>query len=326
MRCRSSEPCASSPDPFSHFSWGEGGACDILEFKPLCFAERCSPLASISEGEGLGVRWQGRIIIPMRSPTSHKGENGSVAVIGGSQFQHGAPLFSALAAEASGVDLVYVFVPVVHAEVAKNTSLNFQVHTFGSVVNDEISTKDRSRMIELLATMDSVVIGPGLSRSSDNLASIMALLEECPCPIVADASALQKTTLAAISGKHAVVTPHLGELERMGLDIEDCSAAAKKYSCTFLVKSPEDRIFSEDGSEKKMSGGNAGLTVGGTGDALTGLTAGLLAQGHSHAEACAMASTCIKRAGDLLFQKQRYAYTTREVIALIPTVMKDVVS
>lgn len=262
----------------------------------------------------------------MRSPTSHKGENGSIAIIGGSQFQHGAPLFSALAAEASGVDLVYVFVPAVHAEVAKNTSLNFQVHTFGSVTSDEISPKDRSRMIELLATMDSVVIGPGLSRTTDNLASIMALLEECPCPVVVDASALQKTTLAAITGKHAVLTPHLGELERMGLRVEDCKTAAKKHSCTFLIKSHEDTVIDEVGETRTIPGGNAGLTVGGTGDALAGLTAGLLAQGHSQTEACGIASACIKRAGDLLFRKQGYAYTTRDVIALIPTVMKDVVS
>lgn len=65
-----------------------------------------------------------------RSPQSHKGENGIVMVIGGSSSIHGAPLFSALAAEASGVDLVYVSVPEVHAEVAKQTSLNFLVHPF----------------------------------------------------------------------------------------------------------------------------------------------------------------------------------------------------
>lgn len=262
----------------------------------------------------------------MRSPTSHKGENGSVAVIGGSQFQHGAPLFSALAAEASGVDLAFVFVPFCHREVAKNTSLNFQVHSFGSETSDEISASDRSRIIEMLATIDSVVIGPGLSRSAANLASILTLLEECPCPVVADASALQPATLASLSLKHAIVTPHLGELERMRLLPQEIAVAAQKYACTFLLKSHEDTIVDENGSIKKISGGNAGLTVGGTGDALAGLTAGLLAQGHTQSEACSIASTCIKKAGDLLFQKQGFAYTTRQVIALIPEILRDVVS
>jgi len=65
-----------------------------------------------------------------RSPDSHKGENGKVAVVGGSRHMHGAPLLAALAAEASGVDLVFVCLPACHEEVAKETSLNIQVHPF----------------------------------------------------------------------------------------------------------------------------------------------------------------------------------------------------
>ncbi len=261
----------------------------------------------------------------MRSPTSHKGENGSVAVIGGSQFQHGAPIFSALAAEASGVDLVFLFVPLIHAEVARTFSLNFQVHPFGSATSDEISSQDRARMTELLATMDSAVIGPGLSRSASSLTSIMTLLEECPCPLVADASALQPKTLQFLSGKHAVVTPHLGELERMRLLSTGIPAAAKKYGCTFLLKGCEDTVVSEDGQKISVTGGNAGLTVGGTGDALAGLTAGLIAQGHAPVEACEIASKTIKRVGDFLFAEKGYAYTTREVIRCIPMILKELI-
>ncbi len=262
----------------------------------------------------------------MRSPTSHKGENGSIAIIGGSQFQHGAPLFSALAAEASGADLIYVFVPFVHLEVAKHSSLNFQVHPFGGPDSDEISSTDRTMMIEFLATMDSCVIGPGLSRSGTNIASVLRLLESCPCPLVADATALQSETLKAVSGKHAVLTPHLGELERMGLTQKDLPHLAKEHSCTFLVKSHEDTVVSEKGGKKNIIGGNAGLTVGGTGDALAGLTAGLIAQGRSPEEACATASTVIKRAGEILYDEQGACFRTRDVIDRIPVVLHDLLS
>lgn len=259
----------------------------------------------------------------MRSPVSHKGENGSVAIIGGSRFQHGAPLFSALAAEASGVDLLYVFVPFSHTEAAKQTSLNFQVHPFGTPSSDELSSLDRTMIVELLATMDAVVIGPGLSRSASSLSSVQALLEACPCPVIADATALQVTTLAALAGKHAVLTPHLGELERMELSPKEVSVAAKKYGCTFLLKGPEDTVVSEDGIIKTVKGGNAGLTVGGTGDALAGLTAGLIAQGVPHADACVIASTVIKKAGDELFQDVGFSYTTADVIRRIPRFLRD---
>ena len=259
----------------------------------------------------------------MRSPTSHKGDNGSVAIIGGSLHQHGAPLFSALAAEASGVDLIYLFVPECHREVAKHASLNVQVYTFGSLKSDEISASDRTRIVEFLATIDTAVIGPGLARTASALSSLMTLLEEAPCPLVVDASALQKQIMKFLCGRHAVLTPHLGELERMELAQNDLSSVCMENACTILKKGVVDTIVSEKGDVKTVEGGNAGLTVGGTGDALAGLTAGLIAQGVDHAEACRMASTVIKRAGDVLAQEFGFAYTTRQVIQMIPKVLKN---
>lgn len=258
----------------------------------------------------------------MRQPGSHKGENGTVAVIGGCRHQHGAPLFSALAAEASGVDLAYVFVPVFHEEVAKSASFNFQVRTFGSAKSDEISAADRTAMIEFLATIDVAVIGPGLARTPSGIRSVMQLLEAAPCTVVADASALQADTMKYLFGRHAVVTPHLGELERMGIRKEDLPAVAAKHACTILQKSQIDTIIGSDGSMRTVEGGNAGLTVGGTGDALAGLTAGLIAQGMDHTEACVLASTTIKGAGDLLAKEVGNLYTTREVIGKIPMLLK----
>lgn len=260
----------------------------------------------------------------MRSADSHKGDNGTVAIIGGSRHQHGAPLFSALAAEAAGIDLLYVWVPSIHTDVAKIASYNFQIHTFGSEKSDEISSSDRTAIIERLATIDALVIGPGLSRSASSLRSIISLLAEAPCPVIADASALQPETLKSLTLRHAVVTPHLGELERMGYVRTELPSLARKHACTILLKSTTDTIVAEDGSIISVQGGNAGLTVGGTGDALAGLTAGLIAQGLDHAKACEVASTVIKRAGDLLLQDIGFSYTTIDVIRLIPLTLKNI--
>lgn len=261
-------------------------------------------------------------LLSVRQAGSHKGENGTVAVIGGSRHQHGAPIFSALAAEASGVDLVYVFVPVFHEEVTKNASCNFQVHTFGSAKSDELSAADRTHIVEFLATIDTAVIGPGLSRTPSGIKSVLELLEAVPCTPIVDATALQEGTMKVLFGRHGVITPHLGELERMSLSREQLPDIATKNACTILLKSQTDSIVSEDGVVRTVEGGNAGLTVGGTGDALAGLTAGLIAQGMDHAEACALASRTIKAAGDLLLAEAGYSYTTREVIAKIPGLLK----
>lgn len=260
----------------------------------------------------------------MRTADSHKGDNGIVAIIGGSRHQHGAPIFSALAAEASGVDVLHVWVPHMHEEVAKHASYNFQIHTFGSDRSDEISSSDRERMVEHLATIDAVVIGPGLSRGAAHIKSITNLLAEMPCPVIADATALHADTLSALTLRHAIVTPHLGELERMGYLRTELPMLAKKHACTILLKSSADTVVGEDGKIQTVTGGNAGLTVGGTGDALAGLTAGLVAQGIAHVEACKIASTVIKRAGDMLLSDIGFSFTTHDVIRMIPRLLRDI--
>lgn len=260
----------------------------------------------------------------MRTANSHKGDNGIVAVIGGCRTQHGAPIFTALAAEASGVDLVHAWVPAVHAEVTKHASYNLQVRTFGSEKSDEILSRDLERIIEQLATMDAVIIGPGLSRSASSIASVMTILAESPCPVIADASALQPETLKSLTLRHAVVTPHLGELERMGYLKTELPNLARKHACTILLKSITDTVVNDQGVSVTITGGNAGLTVGGTGDALAGLTAGLIAQGVAHDRACVVASTVIKKAGDALFPEHGFSYTTMDVIRMIPSVLKDI--
>lgn len=255
-----------------------------------------------------------------RRPESHKGENGRVIVIGGSATMHGAPLFSALAAEASGVDLLHVALPRCHADVAKQASLNFQVHLFAG---DEIAPGDVQALLELLATADTAVLGPGLARTAAAQKAMRRLIEGAPCPLVLDASALQPWTQQACAGRGAVLTPHLGELERLGIDPDEVDAAAADTGAVIHVKGPVDRIVSPDGSARAVEGGNAGLTVGGTGDALAGLIAGLMAQGMPPADACERASCVIKRAGALLFEQAGYAYTARQAIERIPEILRE---
>ncbi len=253
-----------------------------------------------------------------RRPDSHKGENGKVAIIGGSAFQHGAPLFSALAAEAGGSDLLFVCLPAPHAEVARMTSLNFQVHPF---MGEELEHADIAAIIELLATVDCAVIGPGLARTPDVLDVLRELIASAPCPLILDASALQPWTLESVKVRSCIVTPHLGELERMGITAKEIGDKAQEYKTVILAKGISDRVAAIDGTVLEIGGGNAGLTVGGTGDALAGLTASLLAQGSTAAEACMTASRTIKKVGARLVETHRFTYTARDVIGLIPEIL-----
>lgn len=258
-----------------------------------------------------------------RLSDSHKGENGKVAIIGGSARMHGAPLFAALAAEASGADLIFVCLPRCHTEVAKVASLNFQVHPFG---NDDLAAGDTASILELLATMDCAVVGPGMAHGNQKiLKALFTIVAESPCRLIVDATALQPETLDLVRGKHAVLTPHLAELERMNLTAADLAQQASNAGAVIVLKGPTDTIAGPDGSITELKGGNAGLTVGGTGDALAGLIAGLVAQGMEPLDAAVTAGKTMKRAAEELAKEYGYAFGTRKVIEVIPRILREMV-
>ena len=255
-----------------------------------------------------------------RDPSSHKGDNGKVAIIGGSKHMHGAPILSALSAEASGVDLVYICLPHHHEDVAKAASLNVQVYPFAG---EEIGKKDVEHIVELLATMDSAVIGPGISKEASVISILDDVIAEASCSLVLDATALQMNTLELVRGKHAVLTPHLGELERMNIPQESLSNIARETETTIVLKGAVDIVTKLDGTQTEIAGGNAGLTVGGTGDVLAGLIAGLIAQGHAHDYACDHACRTMKAAATGLYENFGYSFTAKNVIEQIPSLVHD---
>jgi len=142
--------------------------------------------------------------------------------------------------------------------------------------------------------------------------------------VVLDASALQPTTLDAVRGKPVVLTPHLGELERMGMDPDTLSDIAVNAGITILLKGTVDLVAEPDGTLHEVEGGNAGLTAGGTGDVLAGLIGGLIAQGVDPSEAALLGSRVMKQAATELYREYGYAYGPRRVIDVIPRILHGI--
>lgn len=261
-----------------------------------------------------------------RSPASHKGENGTVAVIGGSHRFHGAPIFTALAAEHSGVDMVY---PVIHScneTVTKAASPAFIVRTFKDA---SLTEKETQGIIALLKDMHAAVLGPGLAETKENEMALASIVANAACALVLDARALRPGILRKIRKDATVVlTPHLGELEHItGKSLSDIprkevtalvKLLAQETHTTVVLKGQVDFLCSADGKTATVKGGNAGLTKGGTGDALAGLIAGLIAQGMEPFRASALACVIIKKAADDLYPSKGFAYSTLDVIHAIP--------
>lgn len=212
-----------------------------------------------------------------RHKNSHKGDNGKIMIIGGSPMFHGAPILCSLAAEYSGVDLVFPFMPKSQLEAAKTYSLNFILQSFDDEV---LSNKDVKGILNFSKQVDCVVIGPGLGTATKTKTAVKSILSHLQVPTVVDASALMYTNHLP---EVCVLTPHRGEFLNMTGDeatAKNVQKWSKNLKATIVCKGPEDIIA--NGDEIAINNtGNAMMTVGGTGDVLAGFIGGLMAQGAS---------------------------------------------
>jgi NAD(P)H-hydrate epimerase len=265
---------------------------------------------------------------PAARPDSRKGENGRVLVIGGGPYT-GAPFLAAMGAYRIGVDLVKVAAPAECARTIAGYSPSMIVHPLpGSILTEA----DVETALAVAEEADAVVIGPGLGRDARTMIAVRDLVSQCRRPMVIDADAFHAFSkdMAPLKGKQAIITPHTGEFESLsGSRLPDGRAgradAARKLAAilgvTVLLKGPTDIIT--DGADVNFNKtGNAGMTVGGTGDVLAGVCVGLLAKGVKPMRAARMAAFATGMAGDLAFDKFSYGMLATDVVDQVPVVLK----
>ncbi|QLH75383.1 MAG: NAD(P)H-hydrate dehydratase [Methanomassiliicoccales archaeon] len=265
---------------------------------------------------------------PIPSPGSHKGENGRVLVIGGGPYT-GAPFLAAMGALRIGVDLVYVAAPSSVSHIISSYSPNIIVRPLlGSIVD----TGDLSRLRSYSRDVDAVLIGSGLGREPQTFEAIREYIRTCDVPMVIDADAFAALSghLEALNGKKGILTPHGGELQKLTgevvkQDLDGRSGQAKdlakRTGMTVLLKGPVDIV--SDGVDIKFNRtGNPGMSVGGTGDVLAGICAGLLAKGTSPYHAARMAAFICGAAGDMVFEERSYGLVATDLFDAVPKVLR----
>lgn len=250
---------------------------------------------------------------------SHKSQNGKVMLIGGSHLFHAASLWS-LQIASRIVDMVFYSSVDENNEIVAKAKEEFRN---GIIV-------PRRQLDSYIQEADCILIGPGMPRSEgkeegddDTKEITERLLRQYPeKKWVIDGGSLQ-TIDPGILPKTAIVTPHIKEFETLfGLkqSPETVEEMAKKYGIVVLAKGEKDIVASPD-KTVEISGGNAGMTKGGTGDVLAGLTAALYAKNDAWLSATA-ASYINKKAGESLFQKVGYYFNASDLADEIPKVMK----
>ncbi|MEM0482663.1 MAG: NAD(P)H-hydrate dehydratase [Nitrososphaerota archaeon] len=274
-----------------------------------------------------GEEWAAAVIPPRRAG-SRKGENGVVIVVGGSRLYHGAPFLTAMASMRSGVDLVYLFVPEKIATPIRALSPSLIIYPLTDV---KLTSRISEQIVKNSPQANAAAIGPGLSVAKESaLIKLLSGLLEKGIRLVLDASALQSYILGTIGGRDVVVTPHAGEFARLfgtppGNSLEErCVTAkemAKRHGVVILLKGEVDIIT--DG-ERLMANrtGTCAMTVGGTGDVLTGLVAGLVARGVPGFEAASAAAYINGLCGEMAATELGLHILPTDLIEKIPHVMK----
>jgi len=266
-----------------------------------------------------------------RLPEAHKGDFGNLLVIGGSETYSGAPALAGMAAYATGVDLVYVAAPdsVAHVVAGFSPSL-ITVKLKGSRLNP----KNIGKLGSLYEKIDAAVIGPGLglhTETEDAVMEIIGELEERKIPVLIDADALKSYPQRREIATEAVFTPHSKEfeiltgkapketLEERGEQVRKESA---RLNATILLKGNID--IASDGSHTRFNRtGNPGMTVGGTGDVLSGIAGALLGQGISALQSAVAAAFINGVAGDMVAKDIGYHMIPQQLVEKIPYVFED---
>ena len=264
-----------------------------------------------------------------RESSGHKGDSGRILVIGGGPYS-GAPALAALAALKAGADLVTAAVPAHVAEIVASYSPNLIVRKLSSNI---LCPEDLSILLDLINSHNVVVMGMGLGRAPETLETVRRILPFCRKAVLdADAlAALSGTIFESLAGNcDLIVTPHAGEFAllrdmRTPESQDSCIKAVREFSekegVVTLLKGKIDII--SDGKQTLLNRtGNAGMTVGGTGDVLAGLTGSLFSRNPAFL-AAACAAYINGAAGDLAFEKAGNGLLATDVLEKITEIIKE---
>ena len=266
---------------------------------------------------------------------SHKGDFGRLLVIGGSEVFSGAPALVSLAALRTGVDIVYLAAPAKTAYAI--SSMSPDLITL-KLKGDHSTASSVMALQPYLENVDAVVIGPGLgvhAETCDFVKSCTAAVENAGKPLLLDADGLKAfVECKRVLKVPLVLTPHAGEYailtgHRLPKSFEErvveVQKTAKELKAVVLLKGQVDVVC--DGKRVKTNyTGNPGMTVGGTGDVLSGVVGGLLAQKTDPFEAAVAGAFVNGAAGDFAAGDKGFHLVASDLLEWIPRVLDDPMS
>ncbi|HLK18914.1 MAG TPA: NAD(P)H-hydrate dehydratase [Bryobacteraceae bacterium] len=262
-----------------------------------------------------------------RVSDSNKGLYGHALVIGGSRGKSGAAAMAGIAALRAGAGLV---------TVASSEAALAGIAAHAPELMTEVLAQDDAARSHMLERKNVVAIGPGLGQEPETVAMVRAMTEHTPLPMVVDADGLN-----ALAGHPAryrwprIFTPHPGEMSRLnGRSIQDIQSdrigSARSFAIErgvhLVLKGNRSVIAAPDGRVWINPTGSPSMATGGTGDVLTGMIAGMLAQFPDQFDAALLAAVWLHgRAGELgALKLGEKSLIATDLFKFLPEAMREV--
>ena len=269
-----------------------------------------------------------RPIIKPRKRFAHKGSFGHGLLIAGSYGMAGASILSAKACLRSGIGLLTVHTPIHNHDI-------LQISVPEAIVQTDIHERYFVQPTDL-SRYKAIAIGPGLGQEEDTALAMMEQIQGSNLPIILDADAINilsthRNWLSRLP-KRCILTPHLGELERLigkCMDtyerltkVKELAAYLQSY---IIVKGAWTTIVTPEGEYFFNPTGNPGMATGGSGDVLTGILLALVAQGYSREEACKLGVYIHGLAGDIAAEDMtETGMISSDIINALPNAWKKI--
>ena len=267
-----------------------------------------------------------RSLLKKRNPFAHKGQMGNALIVAGSYCMAGAAVLATKACLRAGVGKVTIDTPHCNISILQLSVPEAIVRTGTeeTIFADPLDTDE----------YDALGIGPGLGQSEQTAIALISQLRAAQCPTVVDADAIN------ILAKHRawmqqlpkgiILTPHPKEFDRLeghsADSFERLSKArnlAARIKGYVILKGHYTAVCMPDGRTLFNATGNAGMATAGSGDVLTGIITGLLAQGYKPQEACVLGVYLHGMAGDLAASELgEESLIASDIIAFLPKVLK----
>lgn len=276
--------------------------------------------------------------MPERRDHSNKGTYGRVLVIAGKHNMAGAAYFSGKAAAMTGCGLVKIFTAEDNRTIIQQLLPEAILETWTADETEQCDPVFGEKIGSCVSWADVIVLGPGLGTDSVAEAIVTEVLQRAACPVIADADALnllaKNPQPLRIRQGRTILTPHMGEMARLtGKSIEELTASmvnsaaavAKEYRAVCVLKDARTVTALPDGTYYVNTSGNNGMSTAGAGDVLTGIIAGLIAQGMIVEEAAPLGVYLHGRAGDAIAEETGcYSMMASDIIEGIRQITKAV--